>query len=104
MKNDLLKIIEHYGIGNQLRKLNEESYEFIEAVRDYEEQKRVCEEFCSKLHCDKQLEHIEEEFADICVVLEQFKAYYDLDNEKIIETMKYKIERQIKRMENENIK
>lgn len=104
MKEDLLRIIGKYGVSHQLKKLSEEVFEFQEAARDYEEQKRVCEEFCSKLHCDKEREHMIEEFADVCVVLEQFKAYYDLDNEKIIETMKYKIERQKKRMEDEDIK
>ena len=31
----------------------------------------------------------------------QFKAYYDLDNDKIIEIMKQKINRQLKRIERE---
>ena len=103
MKEDLLKIIEHYGVGNQLRKLNEESYELIEAVRDYQEdyeKTKGVQDGINKYFKD----NILEEFADCMVLLEQIKAYYDLDNEKIIETMKYKIERQKKRMEDENIK
>lgn len=48
--------------------------------------------------------HIEEEFADVCVVLEQFKAYYGLDNDRIIEIMKQKINRQLDRIEKENKK
>ena len=34
----------------------------------------------------------------------QFKAYYDLDNDKIIEIMKQKINRQLDRIEKENKK
>jgi len=103
VKEDLLKIIEHYGVGNQLRKLNEESYELIEAVRDYQEdyeKTKGVQDGINKYF----KENILEEFADCMVLLEQIKTYYDLDNEKIIDMMYYKIERQIKRMEDENIK
>lgn len=102
MKEDLLCIIWYYGINNQLKKLNEECFEFIEAVKDYEYQKGACEVVgCKdiKEHLKKSKEHLEEEFADVCVVLEQFKAYYNLDNDKIIEIMKQKIDRQLERME-----
>ena len=104
MKEDLLRIINNYGINNQLKKLNEECFEFIEAVKDYEYQKDACEVVgCKdiKEHLRKSKEHLEEEFADVCVVLEQFKAYYNLDNDKIIEIMKQKINRQLKRIERE---
>ena len=36
MKEDLLKIISNYGTINQLKKLNEECYELIEAIFYYE--------------------------------------------------------------------
>lgn len=104
MKENLLRIINNYGINNQLKKLNEECYEFIEAVKDYEYQKDACEVIgCKDIeeHLKSAIEHLEEEFADICVVLEQFKAYYDLDNDKITEIMKQKIYRQLKRIERE---
>lgn len=100
MKEDLLEIIEHYGISHQLKKFNEEAYELIEAVRDFQEEYTIVGYDIEKV--DKYfLDNILEEFADVCVVLEQLKAYYDLDNKKIIETMKYKIERQKKRIEDE---
>lgn len=103
MKEDLERIIKHYGIRNQLKKFNEETYELIEAINDYERQKEACENIgCSRIHADKELEHMVEEFSDVCVVLEQFKAYYNLDNDKIIEMMKYKIQRQLDRINNEN--
>ena len=107
MKEDLLYIIWYYDINNQLKKLNEECFEFIEAVKDYEYQKDACEVLgCKDIeeHLKSAIEHLEEEYADVCVVLEQFKAYYDLDNDKIIEIMKQKIDRQLGRIEKEKNK
>lgn len=102
MKEDLLCIIWYYGINNQLKKLNEECYEFIEAVKDYEYQKDACEVVgCKdiKEHLKKSKEHLEEEFADVCVVLEQFRHHYGISDEEIKKVMKYKINRQLERME-----
>ena len=102
MKEDLLKIINHYRTIPQLKQLNEETYELIEAIRDYEYQKEACENIgCSKLHVDKCLEHMEEEFADVMVMLEQFKAYYELDNDRIVDIMYQKIDRQLERIAND---
>ena len=46
-------------------------------------------------------EHMEEEFADVMVMLEQFKAYYELDNDRIVEIMYKKIDRQLERIAND---
>ena len=101
MRDDLLKIIEHYGVIHQLKKFNEESYELIEAVRDYEEQCAISE-YDLERYVDKYfIDCIAEELADCMVLLEQIKVYYNLDNEKIIDEMKHKINRQLKRMEGE---
>lgn len=102
MKEKLLKIVDNYGVIHQLKKLNEECYEFIEAVRDYQEDYEKVngvEDCINKYFKD----NILEEFADVCVLLEQFKAHYNLDNEEIIYMMESKIDRQLKRMENEDI-
>lgn len=97
MREKLLKIISNYGTSHQLKKLSEEIFEFQEAVIEYMMLKEICsEEYESKL-----MNHIEEEFADTMVMMEQFKAYYDLDNEKIIEIMNKKIDRQLDRIEKE---
>ena len=101
MKEDLLKIINHYGYRHQKKKLNEEVFELQESIEDYERQKNVCQEFCSRLHCDKELEHMEEEFADVMVLLSQIKYYYELDSERIKEIMKQKVDRQLDRMKEE---
>lgn len=95
-------IIDHYGVRNQLKKLNEESYELIEAIRDYEEQKQACEFIgCKEPHVDKCREHITEEIADCYVMLEQFRIRYDISLEKIKEVGAYKIDRQLERISKE---
>ncbi len=102
MQEDLLKIINYYGFNGQLKKLNEECYELIEAIKDYEYQKEACmNNHCTELHVEKCKEHMEEEFADVMVVLEQFKTFYQLDNDKIVDIMYSKIDRQLERIERE---
>lgn len=98
MKENLLKIINNYGVNKQLKKLSEEIFEFKEAVITYELKKSVEYEIPLSEIIGTH-EHLEEEFADVCVLLEQFKAVYDLNNDRIIKIMKQKIDRQIKRME-----
>jgi NTP pyrophosphatase (non-canonical NTP hydrolase) len=91
VKEDLLKIINFYGYRNQLRKLNEECYELIEAIIDYmDDGSRLCTK-----------KDIEEEFADVMVLLSQIKFYYELDDERIKKIMEEKIARQLERMKNE---
>lgn len=104
MKEDLLKIINHYGVLPQLKYLQSEVFEFNEAVmimqmKKWEMEGKSPEEVEPILN-DLRL-HVEEEFADVMVMLEQFKAYYNLNNNSIIEIMKFKIERQLERIKNE---
>ncbi len=97
MKEDLLKIINHYGVMSQLKYLQSEVFEFNEAIIQAEEFKKINDRYNIF-----NITNIEEEFADVMVMLEQFKAYYNLDNDKIIEMMKFKINRQLERINNEN--
>ena len=90
MKNKLLRIINNYGAMNQLKYMQTEMFEFVEAVINY-----------NNLSNEKNKEHIEEEYADLMVMLEQFHAYYDLDDMHISEVMHQKIDRQLKRIEND---
>ena len=80
--NKYLKIIEYYGVNVQLKQLNEEVYEFEESVLEKHNK-----------------EHITEEIADILVILQQFKEKYNIDLTEINKVMRYKVDRQIKRME-----
>lgn len=97
MKNKLLKIIQHYGIDNQLRKFNEESFELIEAIHELEKSDVVFETFTGSIL----IKSIKEEIADNLVLLSQFILYYDINLDDIEEIFKYKVDRQLKRIENE---
>ena len=90
MKNKLLRIINNYGAMNQLKYMQTEMFEFVEAVINY-----------NNLSNEKNKEHIEEEYADLMVMLEQFHAYYNLDDMHISEVMHQKIDRQLDRIEKE---
>lgn len=94
MEEELLKIIKHYGINNQQRKLEEEVFELQEAITAYEND-------YEGLNMGNDTNHIAEEIADVAVLLNQFIDYYDLDSEKIQEIANYKIRRQLERIKNE---
>lgn len=85
MKKDLLKIFIRYGINNQLKKLNEEVFELIDSLKEYNYR------FGTK-------EHVEEEFADVMVLLMQLEYYFELNDRNISEIMQQKINRQLERM------
>lgn len=48
------------------------------------------------------LEHIEEEIADVLNMVEQFMYYYDIDIRDVIEIKHHKINRQLERINKEN--
>lgn len=83
MNDNLLTIFNTYGKSHQVSKLLEEVGEFIETV----------------INEDK--ENMVQEIADCMVMLKQFQYYYGIEDKEIEEVMKYKVERTIKRMENE---
>lgn len=94
MKEDCSKIIEHYGVNHQQRKLAEEVFELQEAI------------FANWYDVDGvtnvgYVEHIREEIADVTVVLKQIQYYYEIPDEEIEDVMKYKVQRTLKRMEKE---
>lgn len=107
MDKDLLKIIQNYGTSNQLKKLSEELYEFQEAVLLYDVLKTIKEDFKDEV-LEKNTEYIYkcvlEEYADLCVLLSQFELYFDLDEDEVWQVMKNKVDRQLKRIENDNHK
>ena len=101
MKDIALQIINHYGVIPQLKYFQSEVFELNEAIFQYEEQKRVCEEFCSRLHCDKEREHIAEEIGDVRFMLLQFQCKYGITDEEIEKVMEFKGIRQLERLKNE---
>lgn len=100
MEEKLLKIIKHYGVDNQLRQFNEECFELKEAIITHELKKSVEYEIpLTEIIGTK--EHITEEIADVTVMLLQFKEYYHIDGKDILKIMNEKIDRQLKRIEEE---
>lgn len=77
----MLKIILHFGYKNQLKKLNEECYELIEAI------------------LENNREHITEEIADVQVLLNQFKELWEIYDDEIVKVMEYKTNRTLERIE-----
>lgn len=93
MREDLLKIIKHYGVNAQQRKLAEEIFELQEAITAYENDYEGLYTYGT--------EHIAEEIADVLVLLFQFNEYYGLDIDDISKMMDNKIKRQLERIKNE---
>ena len=92
------KILEHFGVNNQQRKLQEEVFELQEAITTHELKKTVEYEIpLTEIIGTK--EHITEELADIEVILLQIKEFYRIDGNEILKTMKNKIKRTLDRIE-----
>jgi len=85
MNDKLKKIIEKYGVRNQLKKFNEEVFELTEAVIEYDE---TCHNF----------KHVIEEISDVLVLLKQLQLWYEIDDKDIYDAMEYKVDRQLNRI------
>lgn len=94
MKEDILKIIQHYGVMPQLKYFQSEVFELNEAIIKAEE----------NLALEKYIEHITEEIADVLHMLIQFILYYEIPEEDIRKVLEYKVNRQSKRVDNEKTK
>jgi DNA-binding transcriptional regulator GbsR (MarR family) len=95
MKEKEKQIIEHYGVIPQLKYMQTEMFEFIEAVIERE----IHWNFDTEIQDIKPLDkHIEEEYADLTMMLEQIKVYYNLNEESIQKIKEQKIERQLERI------
>lgn len=108
MKDRLLQIVNHYGIKSQLKYFQSEIFELNEAIIQYEMAKddnkeRIIKDGRPRWNMDYYKEHITEEVADVMVMLGQIKYYYDLNKSKITKIMNYKIDRQLKRIEEEKV-
>ena len=99
-KKALLKIINKYGIYNQLKYIHSEYFELDEAVINHELKKSVEYEIpLTEIIGTK--DHIAEELADCLVMLKQIQYYYDIDDFQIKSIMNTKIDRQLERIKNE---
>lgn len=79
---DLKYIADHYGKEHQLEKCKEELGELIEAIDSSDERAII------------------EEVADVEIMLSQIKYLRDIPNEQVDVIKKYKIQRQLQRIEN----
>lgn len=92
-----LEIIEHFGYRCQMKKLNEEVFEFLEAVDKYED------ELAFHLIGDKVGENllrdcVVEEMGDILILLTEFIAKYEIGKDELDEVMDYKLDRTLGRI------
>ena len=94
MEKDLMRIINYYGIMEQLKYIHSEYYELDEAIFDYE--------IGDYDNSNYLKEHIAEEISDVMVMLKQFQHYYDISDKQIEDIMKFKINRQLERIETES--
>ncbi len=115
MNRKLRKIINHYGINKQLKYFQSEIFELNEAILNYEKDSFV--DFFSDIwrgvkNCfsgimrlpqekDPRREHVIEEIADVMVMLKQIQLNYNIKTDDIKEVMKFKIARQLERIEND---
>jgi NTP pyrophosphatase (non-canonical NTP hydrolase) len=86
-KEKLLKIINYYGLAKQLKYIHTEHFELDEA--------------CILAQITGNREHIVEELADVLVMLKQLQYYFNIEDEEVEKIAEFKIERQLKRIEEE---
>lgn len=96
MKEDMLKIINHFGVNTQMKKFNEECYELIEAIRDGEHTRYIG---VSNDIAEVSKKHIMEEMADVLNLLQQFVFYYGIEQEEFEEQLQFKVKRTLARIE-----
>ena len=89
---DYSDIMEYFGYRNQLKKLHEECFEFIEAVANYEDFIALVSDGTPH---DRELmrEFIIEEMGDMLLILTQFIAKYHIEKHELDVTMDYKLDR-----------
>lgn len=82
---ELKSITKHFGIETEFMKLGEEIGELLnECYKQY--------------YTKNKNNHIEDEFADVYVILSQIALYFDVDETKVNTIAKQKIDRTIKRI------
>ena len=89
-------IMNHFGLRSQMRKLDEEIYELLEAINNYEA--LISENDCyGDVYTIEELrifrDHIVEEMGDVLILLTQFIARYRIDEEELNEWMDSKLDR-----------
>lgn len=97
-----LDIINHFGYRNQMKKLNEETYELLEAVDNYEDASMEFnndEDYYSVEEMKIFRDHIVEEMGDVLILLTEFIGRYDIEKYELDKWMDYKLERTLDRID-----
>lgn len=97
MEEDLLKIINHYGMMPQLKYFQSEVFELNEAIINHQ----FIESDYGVTANKESKKHITEEIADVMVMLKQFQYYHSIEDKQVEDIIKTKIERQLERIKNE---
>ena len=93
-----LDIINHFGYRNQLKKLHEECFEFIEAVDNYEDLMSLVKDPAPH-DIDMLRDFVIEEMGDMLILLTQFIARYHITQNEIDKAMDFKLGRTLSRIE-----
>lgn len=110
IEDKIKKIARHYGYEAQSRQCIEEMAELTQAINKYWRKDLQC----GKYPCNpwdgympdgsKEYQNILEEIADVQIMLEQMKFLLDpLNVERIDDIVEQKLDRQLRRMEEENV-
>lgn len=91
-----LDIIEYFGVRNQMKKLNEECFEFLEAVDNYEDELQV--HLTDKVGENMLRDHVIEEMGDVLTILTQFIQKYEISQEELDPYMDFKLQRTLDRI------
>ena len=91
-----LDIINHFGLRAQMKKLNEETYELLEAIDNYEDawlEQEGSEPYYTAAEMAIFRDHIVEEMGDVLIVLTQFLARYEILKSELDTWMDAKLDR-----------
>ena len=86
MESDYLKIINHFGVNNQQRKLQEEMFELQEAITKFEAGVG-------------DIKDVEEEYVDVVFILRQFMEFYEMNPNNLVTMEIDKRKRTLERIE-----
>lgn len=100
-KKDFLKIIDYYGLFEQLKYFQSEVYELNEAIIRYDEAGNNNFDGKSDKDLNEMKNHVAEEISDVLVMLKHFQYTFGFKDEKINEIVDYKVKRQLERIKDE---
>ena len=92
MKEKLLEIINHYGVNTKVELLK-----YMNKLAEDQDEKPIWT-------IEEYYKYIEEELADVYVMLNQLFYYYGLNEKNVSEIMRNKVDRQLDRIKKEEEK